>query len=161
MSRNIIITCGTSQIEERKLKCIIDAALRGMSAQGMSLQERRKERRKLDSLSDYAKRLLEATGTGISEEYFRQVIGESKEAGGNPTEQEEHCQTLVNALVNQWPNIDNVIGTRHNPFGAEISTLARMEKQGPRRYDNPSEFEPPVFDPQQDEIVLLYYERLI
>jgi len=152
MSRNLIVTCGTSQIEERKLNCIINVALREMS----SLQERREARRKLDPLKDYAKEVLEATSEGISDNYFQQVIGKSSQAGGNPTEQEEHCQTLINALVNQWPNIDNVIGAKYNPFGAEISTLAKMEKQGPRRRENPDEFEPPVFNPQQDEIVLLY-----
>ena len=144
MSRNLIVTCGTSQIEKRKLNCIIK-------------QEGREAHRKLYPLKDYAKKVLEATSEGISDNYFQQVIGKSE---GNPTEQAKHCQTLVDALVNQWPNIDKVIGTRYNPFGAEISTLAKMAKQGPRKRDNPSEFEEPVFNPQQDKIVLLYSDTL-
>lgn len=113
MSRHLIVSCGTSQIEERKLKQV-----------GLNKTNR-----------DWCAKLVEDHAS----------INDETPDALNP-----QATILVSRLVaaEKWNNLmkrekPKFIGSPNNPFGAEISTLAKMHQDG-------------RFNPDNDTATLLY-----
>lgn len=124
----MIVTCGTSQIAKEKFS-YIEKLIKGSD---------------LGSISESIDKLQKSDDDrGIDDEYIKRVIGEKNQDSGDKTDEEINCDEMVNLLIQCWSIIDSKIGTDFNPFGAEISTLFKMQKSS-------------VFNPAQDEIVLLY-----
>lgn len=113
MSRHLIVSCGTSQIEKEGL-------LGRLSLQQKTL--------------DYC-RGLENDHKPINEE-TPDVLDKRIE-----------YKDLIGNLVNKWNDLLRLIGTRNNPFGAEVSTLAKMKEEN-------------KFDPTSDSVVGLYSDTM-
>ncbi len=141
MVRHLIVTCGTSQIEEKRIQKAREAALTGKSG-----KDKEVERKAWEKWQNYPKKLLEAT-EGIDNNAFLQITGQAKSAGGQLTEDGQYCEVLLNGLIKKWSDMEKVVGTDSNPFGAEISTLYKMEKES-------------LFTSAEDSVVLLYSDTL-
>lgn len=107
MARNIIVTCGTSQIELGKFNIIREHVNSGD---------------RLNELNDISKYTCGLEGTDHPVALFDNAIGE-KETHGT------HCKNLVDILCDLTKYLSTKIGTDYNPFGAEISTLHTMCKE--------------------------------
>jgi len=141
MVRHLIVTCGTSQIEEKRIQKAMEAALAGKSGKDLST-----ERKTWEKWQNHRKKLLEAT-EGIDNNAFLQITGKISAAGGQLTEDGQYCEILLSGLIKKWSEMKTVVGTDNNPFGAEISTLYKMEKKS-------------LFTPAKDSVVLLYSDTL-
>ncbi len=106
MPRQLIVSCGTSQIDEKKLN-------------------------KAD-LSFSAKRdIKDVKGNEVDDEAY------------NRFSRKDYANELILKLVSRWNVLPAIVGNDNNPFGAEISTLAKMQEEG-------------IFDPSHDSVVILY-----
>jgi putative CRISPR-associated protein (TIGR02619 family) len=99
MARNLIITCGTSQIEEERLRFI------------------------KDSFS------LSCPWTDVRTSVAPRSDPPQQESAFDEFERKPDFQALVDALsAEAWKNRQRYVGQENNPFGAEISTLVLMEQ---------------------------------
>jgi putative CRISPR-associated protein (TIGR02619 family) len=106
MPRHLIVSCGTSQIDERKLN---NAAL-----------------------SSSAKRAIrDIQGNEVDDQAYKLFSGK------------DYTEELITKLVSRWHDLAALVGNDNNAFGAEISTLAKMQGEG-------------IFDPHHDSLVILY-----
>lgn len=137
MPRNLIVTCGTSQIEQRRLQKAKDAALINKV-----IKEKRSEEKTWQSLFEYTEN-VQKPAQGIDDQFIQQLI--SQQTGKQLTGEGQFCKTLSDGLVRRWGKINDDIGKLDNPFGAEISTLHKMKTTSPS-----------FFDPATDSVVLLY-----
>ena len=108
MARNIIVTCGTSQIEGEKLDIISKYAERGFC--------------------DRAKNIRKAGKEGITDGCFGDFIDETTKDGS-------YCKEMADILAAKWDAIDEYIGEEGNPFGAEICTLYKMTQEKPSAFE--------------------------
>jgi putative CRISPR-associated protein (TIGR02619 family) len=106
MARHLIVTCGTSHIEQRKLVTL-----------------------RLDRDPWYAN--LADDNRPIDDDRIKYWPEHRK------------FETVVEALQREWPRLRSFIRHPENPFGAEISTLAKMEEAN-------------EWSPAEDTITLLY-----
>lgn len=112
MNRNLIITCGTSQIKPAKFK---DTPVRI----------------KLDHF--IAHELNDKDKPLVDEEFL-----DEKEIAG-------FAEEISDLILLQWNDRCNLLGEKNNMFGAEISTLVAMEKEGGSY----------AWDPQTDDFVFI------
>lgn len=126
MARNIIVTCGTSQIEGEKLDIISRYVISRYAKRGFC---------------DRAENIRKASKEGIKDACFRDFIDETTKDGA-------YCKEMADILAAQWHAIDECIGKKGNPFGAEIYTLCLLGKQ----FDAQGY----PLDAREDRVVLLY-----
>jgi CRISPR/Cas system-associated protein Csm6 len=140
MARHLIVTCGTSQTDRKKLEEI----------EASCTPDAWKQLNQYLFGSTAGKRGgITGSPAGINDVCFREVTGVVKKKDGTLTNDGISAKTLAEGLKSRWGDIGKFIGNDRNPFGAEICTLFKT-----------THCHPAAFEPTSDTVTLLYSDTL-
>jgi putative CRISPR-associated protein (TIGR02619 family) len=105
MPRHLIVTCGTSQIEDEKIKALSRNVLPEM-------------KNNWEQLTEFVNEVKEEPAYGISDVSWKEDL-----------EILRHSETLTRVLASYMPKLSEMVRQKNNVFGGEITTLFQMAKQ--------------------------------